>query len=126
MPAQNNSGQQYDEQHTLTIVAIAILAANRIIGYDGAYATVAGGVHDAQGVSKTAAAVGEALPLTTGYSQLVECSEAIAFGDYIKPAVDGTGRAAVGTLADHCGRALGATTAAGQLVEVQIVTHRHA
>jgi hypothetical protein len=32
----------------------------------------------------------------------------------------------VGTLTDHCGRALGAAAAAGQLVEVQIVKHVHA
>lgn len=126
MPSQNNSGQQYDERHTLTIVAIAVLAANRLIAYDGGYPSAVGGVKDVQGVSKTAAAVGEAVPLTTSYSQLVECSEAVAFGDYIKPATDATGRGAVGTLTDHCGRALGATTAAGQLFEMQIVTHRHA
>jgi hypothetical protein len=61
----------------------------------------------------------------TEFSYLVECSAAIAVGDYIKPAVDGTGRGAVGTLTDHCGRALGATTAAGQLFEMQIVKHVH-
>ena len=81
MPSQNNSGQQYDERHTLTIVAIAVLAANRLIAYDGGYPSAAGGVKDVQGVSKTAAAIGDALPLTTSYSQLVECSEAVAFGD---------------------------------------------
>jgi hypothetical protein len=126
MPSQSNSGQQYDKRHSLTIVAIAALAASRFVGYDGGYATAAGGVHDAQGVTETAAAVGEAVSAVTSYSFLVECSEAVAFGDYIKPATDATGRGAVGTLTDHCGRALGATSAAGQLVEVQIVTHRHA
>lgn len=126
MPSQNNSGNQYDKQHAVTMIAIAALAASRIVAYDGAYATAAGGVHDAQGVTETAAAVGESVSATTGYSALVECSEAVAFGDYIKPAVDGTGRGAVGTLADHCGRALGATTAAGQLFEMQIVKHIHA
>ena len=35
-------------------------------------------------------------------------------------------RGAKGTLADHCGRALGDTAAAGQLVECQIVKHVHA
>lgn len=126
MSSQNNSGTQYDKQHALTLVAIAVLAACRIVGYDGGYATAAGGVHDAQGVTETAAAVGDAVSVSTGYSALVECSEAIAFGDYIKPATDGTGRGAVGTLADHCGRALGATAAAGQLFEMQIVKHAHA
>ena len=126
MPSQNNSGQQFNKLHAVTLVAIAALAANRFVGYDGAYATAAGGVKDAQGVTETAAAIGDAVSAVTSYSYLVECSEAVAFGDYIKPATDATGRGAVGTLTDHCGRALGATSAAGQLVEVQIVTHRHA
>ena len=126
MSSQNNSGAQYSKITALTIIAAAALAANRIIAYDGGYATAAGGVKDAQGVSETAAAQGDALTLVTSYSYPVECSAAIALGDYIKPAVDSTGRAAVGSLADHCGRALGATTAAGQLVEMQIVKHDHA
>lgn len=126
MAAQNNSGKQFDRQHAVTIVAQAALAASRFIGYDGTYATSAGGVKDCQGVSQSAAENGEALALTTGYSEQVECSAAIAFGDYIKPAVDGTGRAAVGSLTDHCGRALGATSAAGQTVEVQLKPHVHA
>jgi len=126
MPSQNNSGLQYHKEDAVTVVATAALAANRIIAYDGAYSTAAGGVHDAQGVSETAAAVGDALCVVTEYSFPVECSEAVAFGDYIKPAIDGTGRGAVGSLADHCGRALGATSAAGQLFEMQIVKHSHA
>lgn len=126
MPSQNNSGAQYDKRHALTIVAIAAIAACRLVGYDGAHATSAGGVHDTQGVSETAAEIGDAVSAITGYSALVEASEAIAFSDYIKPAADGSGRAAVGTLTDHCGRALGATTTAGQLFEMQIVRHVHA
>jgi hypothetical protein len=126
MPSQNNSGQQYQKIFALTLVATAILAANRIVAYDGGYATAAGGVKDAQGVSETGGAVGDAISVVPSYSYLVECSAAIAFGDYVKPAVDGTGRGAVGTLADHCGRALGSTTAAGQLFEMQIVRHVHA
>lgn len=126
MPSQNNSGAQFDKQHAATIVATAALVANRIVGYDGAYATTAGGTHDAQGVTETDAAIGDAVAAVTDYSYLVEASVAIAFGDYVKPAADGTGRAAVGTLTDHCGRALGAATAAGQLFEMQIVRHVHA
>lgn len=126
MASQNNSGNQFQKRFALTIIATAILAANRIVAYDGGYATAAGGVKDAQGVNETEAAVGDAVSLVTDYSCLVECSAAIAFGDYIKPATDGTGRGAVGSLADHCGRALGATTAAGQLFEMQIVKHVHA
>ena len=126
MPSQNNSGRQYDKQHGLTILAMAAIAACRFVGYDGTHATSAGGVHDAQGVSDSAAEVNEALAITTSYSALVEASEAIAFGAYVKPAADGSGKAAVGAANEHCGRALGAATAAGQLIEVQIVKHQHA
>lgn len=126
MASQNNSGRQYDKQHAVTIVAMAAIAACRFVGYDGTHATSAGGVHDTQGVSETAAEVNEALAVTTGYSALVEASEAIAFGAYVKPAADGSGKAAVGAVDEHCGRALGAATAAGQLIEVQIVKHQHA
>lgn len=125
MPAQNNPGRQADPQHAVTIVATAALATNRIVAYDGGYATSAGAAKDAQGVSQSAADIGQAVALTTRYSELVECSAPISFGAYIKPAADGTGRAAVGSLTDHCGRALGATTGAGQLVEMEIKPHVH-
>lgn len=123
MPSQNNSGNQFDERHAVTLVATAALAANRFIAYDGGYATSAGGVKDAQGVSKHAAAVDEAVAITTSYSQLVEAGAAISFGDYVKPGANGV--AVVGTITDCCGRALGAA-ALGQLVEVQITRHVHA
>lgn len=126
MPSQSNSGLQYDKSHAITTTAQADIAPNRLIGYDGTYATSAGGTHDAQGVSEFPASSGCALGVVTRYSYLVECSAAIAFGDYIKPAADGSGRAAVGAIGDHCGRALGATTTAGQLFEMQIVQHVHA
>ena len=126
MPSQNNSGLQHQKDYAITLVATAVLAANRLIGYDGAYATSAGGAHDAQGVSEMDAAIGDAVSVVTEYSYLVECSVPIALHDYINPAADGSGRAAVGTVGDHCGRALGATTVAGQLFEMQIVRHVHA
>ncbi|MBB4845025.1 hypothetical protein HNP55_003571 [Paucibacter oligotrophus] len=125
MPSQNNSGRQYDKSHAITIVAMVAIAANRFVAYDGGYATAAGGVKDSQGISESAAAVNEAFQAVTRYSFPVEVSEAVAFGDYLKPAADGSGRAAVGTATVHCARALGAA-AAGQLVEAQIVTHRNA
>lgn len=126
MSSQNNAGLQHQKDDAITVVATAPIAINRIVAYDGAYATSAGGVHDAQGVSEMDAATGDALSVVTEYSYIVECSEAIAFGAYVKPAADGSGRGAVGTLTDHCGRALGATTAAGQWFEMQIVKHVHA
>jgi len=126
MASQNNAGRQFDKRHAVTLIAAAALAANRFIGYDGNYATAAGGVKDMQGVTENAADAGEAVSCVTGYSYLVEADAAgLAFGDYVKPSLDGLGKGAVGTLADHCGRALGAG-AAGQLVEVQLVKHAHA
>ncbi|MCB8748323.1 DUF2190 domain-containing protein [Rhodoferax sp. U2-2l] len=126
MASQNNSGLQYQKRNAITMVLMAIAAANRILAYDGTYATSAGGVKDAQGVSETGGEVGDAISVVTDYSYPVEASAAITFGDYIKPATDGSGRAAVGTLTDHCGRALGAAAGAGQLFEMQIVKHVHA
>jgi hypothetical protein len=128
MASQNNPGRQFDKCHALTIVAAAALAASRFIAYDGGYATSAGGVKDSQGVSETAAdAAGDALSLVTGYSYRVEAGEAIAFGDYVKPDAGGTGKAIVGAANECCGRALGAASAAGELIEVQIFQrHQHA
>lgn len=124
MPSQNNSGLQFGKRHAITMVAMAAVAANRFLGYDGLYATSAGGVKDCQGISEANAAINEAVPVVTDYSYPVEASATIAFGDYIKPAADGSGRAAVGTLLDHCGRALGAA-ASGQLFECQVIRHVH-
>lgn len=124
MPSQNNTGRQYDKQHAVTLVATAVLAAHRFIAYDGGYPTAAGGAKDAQGVSETSAEIGDALPVVTSYSYLVEAAEPIAFGAHVKP--DATGKAVAGSLAEHCGRALSAATQAGQLFEVQIYKHVHA
>lgn len=120
------TGQQYDKRHATTAVAAAAVAANRFIGLDGTHATNAGGAKDSQGISETGAAVGEAISVVTSYTYLVEASEAIAEHDYLKPAADGSGRAAVGTATAHCARAVGTASAAGQLVEARIVTHRNA
>ncbi len=125
MPSQKNSGRQFDKQHAVTIVAVAALGAARFAGYDGMHATSAGGVKDAQGVTEHAAEIGEAVSLITSYSAPVEASEAIAFGAYVKPAADGSGRAAVGTATEHCGRALGAPAGAGAIFECQLVKHQH-
>lgn len=124
MPSQNNTGRQFDKQHAITMVATAALAAHRFVAYDGGYPSVAGGAKDCQGVSETAAEVGDALPVVTGYSYLVEAEAAIAFGVLVKVGTDG--KAITGSAADHCGRALGAATQAGQLIEVQIYKHIHA
>ncbi len=126
MASQNNSGLQFSKRFAVTLVAMAAMVANRFVAYDGGYATSAGGAKDCQGVTESDVAINDAVSVVTDYSYLVEASVAIAFGDYIKPAADGSGRAAVGTLTDHCGRALGAAAGAGQLFECQIVKHVHA
>jgi hypothetical protein len=125
MPSQNNPGAQFDKRHAVTVEAQAALVTARFIGYDGLYATSAGGVKDAQGVSENNADALQAVSVITGYSALVEASAPIAFGAYVRPADDGTGRAVTGLITNHCGRALGAATAAGQMVEVEIKPHVH-
>lgn len=123
MPSQNNTGCQYDKQHAITMVATTALAAHRFIAYDGGYPSAAGGAKAVQGVSETSAQTGEALSVVTSYSYLVEAAAAIAFGQLVKP--DAAGQAVVGSLTEHCARALGAATQAGQLVEVQLLPHVH-
>lgn len=124
MSSQHNTGRQYNKLHAVTLLAAVALAQYRFAAYDGGYATSAGGAKDCQGITETAAEAGDAVSVVTGYSYLVQAGEALAFGDYVKPGADGV--AMVGTAADHCGRALGAATQAGQLVEVQIYKHVHA
>ena len=124
MPSQNNTGRQYDKTHAVTVVATADVAAHRFIAYDGGYPSVAGAAKDAQGVTEHAASVGEAVSVITGYSALVQAEGAIAFGALVK--VGTGGQATTGAANDHCGRALGAATQAGQLIEVQLYKHVHA
>lgn len=124
MASQNNTGRQYDKTHAVTLVATAALAAHRFAAYDGGYPSIAGGAKDCQGVTESAADVGDAVSVATGYSYLVEAEAAIAFGVLVKVGTDG--KAITGSATDHCGRALGAATQAGQLIEVQIYKHVHA
>ena len=124
MPSQNNTGRQFDKRHSVTIVAMAALASCRFAAYDGGYPNATGGAKDVQGVTESAAEVGDAVCVITGYSALVEAGEAIAFGALVK--TDAAGKAMTGSAADHCGRALGAATQAGQLIEVQLYKHVHA
>lgn len=119
----SRNGRQYDKHHAFTAIAAIVLAEARFIAYDGTYATSAGGLKNAQGVSESAAEIGEACTLITSYSAPVEASEAIAFGAFVKPAADGSGRAAVGTATDHCGQALAAAAGAGAIFECQVVRH---
>lgn len=123
MASQNYSGQQYDKQHAVTLVATTELAAYRFCAYDGGYPSSAAGAKDVQGVTEHAASAGDAVSVITGYSAVVEAEQAIDFGALVKPTT--AGKASVGTATDHCGRALGAATGAGQLIEVQLYRHTH-
>lgn len=118
-------GKQYDKQHAVTVLATAALLANRFCGFDGAPATSAGAGHDAQGVTEMEAAAGSAVSVITAYSAPVEAGEAIAQFAFVKPAADGSGKAITGTATDHCGFALEAAGAAGQVFEVRLLPHRH-
>ncbi|WP_175716546.1 DUF2190 domain-containing protein [Burkholderia anthina] len=127
MPSQNNPGRQYDKQHATTVVAIARIEANRFVGYDGAHATSAKGVHDSQGISEYAADIGDATSVVTGYSYLVQLGTGatVALGDLLKPAANGSGTAILGDATEYCARALGAGVE-GDLIEVEIGRHIHA
>lgn len=119
---------QFDKVHATTVIATAAITANRFVSYEGKPAATlpTTGLGDSQGIAEESAAIGDAVSVVTGYSYLVEASAAISAGAYVKPAADGSGKAMTGSLTDHCARALGAATAAGQLVEVQITEHVHA
>lgn len=118
--------KQYDKQHAVTVVATAAVVANRFIGFSGGYAVGtagAGGATDAQGVSESDAAIGEALSVVTGYSAIVEAGGAISAGAFVKPGTDG--KAVAGSISDNCGRALEAAGGAGELLEVVLQNHIH-
>ena len=116
----------YVKTLAVTVVALVALLANRFVSNDGSYGSATGGAaKDVLGVSETGAAAGETVAVVVNHSYPVVAAEPITKHAYVKPATDGTGRAAVGTLADHCGVALNAADA-GQLVEVRLLPHRHA
>lgn len=119
--------RQFKKDATVTVVATAPITKHRFVSYNGQHTpgTSDAPAKDCQGIAEESAVKDEAVAVVTGYSYLLEVSEAVTFGAYIKPAADGTGRGAVGTLTDHCGRALSAATGAGQLIECQIVKHVH-
>ncbi|MDR3055252.1 MAG: DUF2190 family protein [Zoogloeaceae bacterium] len=115
----------YDKTHAVTVTLTAPVAARRFVSYAAAPATSAGGAADARGVSETEGVAGEAISVITGFSAIVEASAAIAVGAFVKPATDGSGKAAVGASGETCGRALSAALAAGDCIEVELYRHVH-
>lgn len=103
--------------HSLTRIASALISAWRFVDNTGAHAANA---RTAIGISEQGATVGKAVSCVTNYSCWVEAAEALAEGDLVRPALDGSGRASKGFGGDTCGRALGGA-AAGKLVEVRFI-----
>jgi len=119
-------GRQYEKFHATTVVASAVVAANRFVSYAGGYANQATRVYDSAdclGVSEHAAAIGEAMSVITGFSALVEAGEAIGAG--LPVTVGANGVAMLGTAAAHVGRTLEAAGGAGALVEVRLLPALH-
>lgn len=100
--------------HSVTEIATAAVEANRFINISGAHALPWEAI---LGVSEGATAIGGAFSVVTGYSALVLAAAAIAAGDSVGPAADGTGRAVQGGSFAALGDA-----AAGELVEVRVAT----
>lgn len=109
------------EDSTEVKLAVDVLPF-RLIGLNGHYATTAGGGYDLQGVSSTQGAVGETIAVVTEYSYGVEMSEPIPLHSYVKPAADGSGRAAVGTVTNNCGICIG-VGATKILLKIERQTH---
>jgi hypothetical protein len=99
---------------TLTMLATAVVPANRFVTFGG---TVTVADANSAGVARTAAAVGDAMPVDALGTAVVESGAAITAGDTVKS--DGTGRAITWvTSGVRLGRAQQAATAAGQFIEV--------
>ena len=119
----------HNKTHAITLVAVAAIAANRFVAAEGKHAgdftgdAASSAASFSMGVAETAAATGEAVSVVTDYSYLVEAGGAIALHDWVKPHADASGRAAVGGNTEHCGIAMSAATAAGQLIEVRLLPH---
>ena len=119
-------GQQFEKIHATTVIVVEKVEAARFISYRGSHAGPQNvKLFDVQGVSESAAEPGEAVSVITSYSALVEVGDMpIMRGDYVKPTMDGTGRAEVALTKELCGIALG-DGLPGQLVEVEIRRQRH-
>jgi hypothetical protein len=102
---------------TLTVTASGAITANRLVGFDGAQATVAG--QKILGVAATKAAIGETLTVQVGHTAMVEAGDEIAVGASLT--VDSQGRAvpaealaiAAGATAVTSAAANGATALSG-------------
>jgi hypothetical protein len=108
---------QYRPILVLPVAAAAAIAANRFVT---AARQQAGADANALGVSLSAAATGEMLPIVNLGTAVVEAGAAVTAGATVK--ADAQGRAiAWATSGARLGVALTAATAAGQLIEVSLI-----
>jgi hypothetical protein len=101
---------------TLTVKAAAALTANRAV-------TVAGAVPAAGaaciGVTRTAGATGDLVPVDALGTTMAEAGAAVAVGDALE--VDNLGRVITLNTGVKVGRALQAASAAGKVIEVVLI-----
>lgn len=110
----------HQKEDAVTVVLTSNVESNRLIGFDGSYATSAGNGHDVQGVSEYAGVIGDAIAVVTEYSYIVDVAEPIPLHAYVKPAADGSGRAAVGTATNNCGIAIAVSD-----TQIELAIQRH-
>lgn len=111
----------YDKRHSISMIASAAVAGARLVSKTGAHATTSA---DVVAISEGAAVLGRSFSAITFFSGLVEAAEVIPDGSPVKPAADGTGRAAVGTDGDNCGWAVYGVSKAGAMASVHVVEGR--
>ena len=102
---------------TVSLTATGAIAANRFVTPAGAQA---GADANALGVSRTAAAIGEVIPVDSNGYCIVEAGAAIAAGATIKS--DASGRAITWvTSGARLGIAMAAASGAGYYIEAQMI-----
>jgi len=112
----------HDGEDSISIKLSQPVVPYRLIAFNGFYASTAGGGYDLQGVSTTEGNTGDVITACTEYSYPVEMAEPIPLYAYVKPAADGSGRAAVGTATNNCGTCL-AVGATQILLKIERQTH---
>lgn len=101
---------------TRTVTATGVIAAARFATVAGLQA---GAGANTLGVTRTAAAIGNKIPVDVLGTAIVEAGAAVAVGDTI--AADASGRAIKWTTGAKIALALSAATAAGDMIEVLLI-----
>lgn len=100
----------------LAVLAAAALESNRFATTGGVYATAAG---NADGVTRSSAAIGDLVSVDNLGTAVVTASAAIAKGAYVQVAANG--KAVTQTSGIAVAKALEAATADGDLIEVLLI-----